>query len=108
MGEGRVVQTATPDELWAHPRDVDVARFLGLGNVEGATAVRAEAVSVRPASGTGSGQVERAVRTGPVVRLVVRLDDGRRLEALSTSLEHPSAGDRVDVDVDPDGIIRLP
>jgi len=48
------------------------------------------------------------VRTGPVIRLVVRLDDGRRLEALSTSLEHPSAGDRVDVDVDPDGIIRLP
>jgi thiamine transport system ATP-binding protein len=108
MREGRIVQTATPDELWAHPRDADVARFLGLGNVAGATAVRPEAVSVRAASGTGVGEVERAVRTGPVIRLVVRLDDGRRLEALSTSLEHPSVGDRVDVDVDPDGIIRLP
>jgi thiamine transport system ATP-binding protein len=108
MRGGRVVQTATPDELWAHPRDADVARFLGLGNVDGGTAVRPEAVSVRAASGAGSGEVERAVRTGPVVRLLVRLDDGRRLEALSASLEHPSAGDRVDVDVDPDGIIRLP
>jgi thiamine transport system ATP-binding protein len=108
MREGRVVQTATPDELWAHPRDVDIARFLGLGNLDGAMAVRPEAVSVRPACGAGVGEVERAVRTGPVVRLVVRLDDGRRLEALSASLEHPFAGDRVDVDVDPNGIIRLP
>ena len=108
MREGRVVQTATPDELWANPRDADVARFLGLGNVDAATAVRPEAVSVRPASGAGVGEVERAVRTGPVVRLLVRLDDGRRLEALSASLEHPAAGARVDVDVDPDGIIRLP
>jgi ABC-type Fe3+/spermidine/putrescine transport system ATPase subunit len=102
------VQTATPDQLWAHPRDADVARFLGLANVDAATAVRPEAVSVRPASGAGVGEVERALRTGPVVRLVVRLDDGRRLEALSASLEHPFAGDRVDVDVDPNGIIRLP
>jgi len=107
MRDGRVVQTAAPDELWAHPVDADVARFLGLGNVDGTTAVRPEAVAVRPAAGAGVGRVERAVRTGPVVRLVVRLDDGRRLEALSASLEHPREGARVDVDIDPGGIITL-
>jgi hypothetical protein len=37
----------------------------------------------------------------------VRLDDGRLLEAVVASLDHPRPGDRVDVDVDPDGIVRL-
>jgi thiamine transport system ATP-binding protein len=108
MREGRVVQAATPDELWSHPLDLDVARFLGIGNVDGETAVRPEAVSVRRAAGAGDGTVERAVRTGPAVRLIVRLDDGRRLEALSTELDHPAANERVDVEIDPEGIIRLP
>jgi thiamine transport system ATP-binding protein len=107
MRAGRLVQVATADELWSHPRDADVARFLGIGNVDDNAAVRPEAVSVRLADGAGDGVVERAVRAGPVVRLVVRLDDGRRLEALSTSLGHPVAGDRVDVDIDPAGIIQL-
>ena len=35
MRAGRVVQVATPDELWAHPHDADIARFLGLANVDG-------------------------------------------------------------------------
>jgi ABC-type Fe3+/spermidine/putrescine transport system ATPase subunit len=108
MREGRVVQAAAPDELWSHPLDLDVARFLGIGNVDGQTAVRPEAVSVRRAAEAGDGTVERAVRTGPAVRLIVRLDDGRRLEALSTELDHPAANERVDVEIDPEGIIRLP
>jgi thiamine transport system ATP-binding protein len=107
MRGGRLVQLATPDGLWSHPRDADIARFLGIGNVDHNAAVRPEAVSVRLAGGAGDGVVERAVRAGPVVRLVLRLDDGRRLEALSTSLGHPVAGDRVDVEVDPAGIIQL-
>jgi hypothetical protein len=51
--------------------------------------------------------VETAVRTGPTVELVVVLDDGRRLEAIVASLEHPAVGDRVDVSVDQNGIVRL-
>jgi thiamine transport system ATP-binding protein len=107
MRTGRVVQVATPDELWAQPLDADVARFLGLGNVEDTEVVRPEAVRVRPAAGDGSGIVESAVRTGPLVRLVVRLDDGSRLEAVDAAIEHPAPGDRIDVEIDPAGIVRL-
>jgi ABC-type Fe3+/spermidine/putrescine transport system ATPase subunit len=106
MREGSVVQVATPDELWATPVDEDVASFLGLANVRDGEIVRPESVAVRAAH-QGNGVVERAVRTGPVVRLRVRLDDGRVLEAVVAALEHPQQGDRVDVEVDPQGIVRL-
>ena len=107
MRHGRVVQVATPDELWARPVDEDTARFLGIANVDGTEIVRPEAVTVRPAAAHGNGTVETAVRVGPVVRLHVRLDDGRVLETVMASLEHPRPGDRVDVEVDPQGIVRL-
>ncbi len=107
MRAGRVVQVATPDELWAHPADADLARFLGLANVEGDEVVRPEAVSVH-ASKDGVGTVESVVRTGPLVRLRVALDDGRVLEAAVAGVDHPTRGDRVDVTVDPEGIVRLP
>ena len=108
MRAGRVVQAATPDELWARPLDADVARFLGIGNVEGDEVIRPEAVTVQRAAHGGAGVVESAVRTGPIVRLRVRLDDGRMLEAAEASIDHPEPGDRVDVAIDPNGIVRLP
>ena len=107
MRDGHVVQVATPDDLWAHPLDEDVARFLGLANVADEEIVRPEAVRVRPATGDGQGVVERVVRVGPVVRLRVRLDDGRALEAAVAAIAHPRAGDRVDVEIDPEGIVRF-
>ncbi len=107
MREGRVVQVASPDELWAQPLDADVARFLGIANVDGDEMVRPEAVTVRSAAEGGNGTVEAAVRAGPSVRLRVRLDDGRRLEAVLSALEHPREGERVDVEVDPKGIVRF-
>ena len=106
MRAGGVVQVATPDELWSHPADADVARFLGLANVDGDEVVRPEAVTVR-ASPDGNGTVESAVRTGPLVRLRVALDDGRALEAAVAAVDHPAPGDRVDVTIDPEGIVRL-
>jgi thiamine transport system ATP-binding protein len=106
MRAGGVVQVATPDELWSHPADADIARFLGLANVAGDEVVRPEAVTVR-ASSDGSGTVESAVRTGPLVRLRVALDDGRALEAAVAAVDHPAPGDRVDVTIDPEGIVRL-
>jgi thiamine transport system ATP-binding protein len=106
MRAGGVVQVATPDELWSHPADADVARFLGLANVDGNEIVRPEAVTVR-ASPDGNGTVESAVRTGPLVRLRVALDDGRALEAAVAAVDHPAPGDRVDVTIDPEGIVRL-
>jgi thiamine transport system ATP-binding protein len=107
MREGGVVQVATSDELWARPHDEDVARFLGFANVSDGEVVRPEAVTVRTAQGPGVGTVETAARTGPVVRLRVRLDDGRTLEAVVAALDHPRPGDRVAVAVDPQGIVRL-
>jgi thiamine transport system ATP-binding protein len=107
MRDGQVVQSADPDELWAHPRDEGVARLLGLANVSEDVVVRPEAVSVRSATDGGSGTVVHAVRTGPVVRLGLSLDDGRALEAAVAALEHPPVGSRVDVEIDPAGIVRL-
>jgi len=107
MRAGRIAQAGSPDELWSRPADEDVARFLGLRNVVGGNVVRPEAVTVRHASGNGAGIVESAVRHGPTVRLVVRLDDGSTLEAAVAELSHPAPGDRVDVEVDPAGIVRL-
>jgi thiamine transport system ATP-binding protein len=107
MRAGRVVQVATPDELWARPLDEDVARFLGLANVADGEVVRPEAVTVVPATGRGEGVVEGAVRTGAIVRLKVRLDDDRMLEAVVAAIDHPRPGDRVDVQVDPAGVIDL-
>jgi len=106
MRTGRIVQVATPDELWANPVDADTARFLGIANVDANEAIRPEAVTVR-SSANGNGVVENAARTGPTVQLLVRLDDGRRLEAVVASLSHPAVGDRVNVEVDPEGIVRL-
>jgi thiamine transport system ATP-binding protein len=108
MRDGRIAQDGSPDELWSHPVDEDVARFLGSRNVIGGEIVRPEAVTVRPAAGAGYGVVESATRHGPTVRLVLRLDDGSTLEAAVAALEHPVPGDRVDVEVDPKGIVRLP
>jgi thiamine transport system ATP-binding protein len=106
MRRGRVEQVGEPDELWARPASADVARFLGLGSLESGALVRPEAVAALPASDGGDGVVERAVRQGPTVRLSIRLDDGSRLDAVTSSLEHPRRGDRVDVHVDPAGIVR--
>jgi thiamine transport system ATP-binding protein len=107
MRDGRVVQVASPDDLWARPLDADVARFLGIASVDGDEIVRPEAVTVRPAAFGGNGVVEAAVRAGPTVRLRVRLDDGRPIQALVVALDHPLPGDRIDVEIDPEGILRL-
>jgi len=109
MRAGRIVQIGSPDTLWAGPADADLARFLGLRNVDEETVVRPEAVTLRrPAAGDGQGVVVSTVRHGPTVLVVVRLDDGGELEAAVTAVDHPAPGERVDVEIDPAGIVRLP
>jgi thiamine transport system ATP-binding protein len=109
MREGQVVQHGTADELWAHPADEDTARFLGLANVQEGAVTRPEAITVRRAEGseTGEGVVESARRHGPTVHLTVRLDDGTALDAAVTSLDHPLPGERVLLDIDPEGVVEL-
>ena len=109
LREGRLAQVATPEALWSGPADDWVARFLGLRNVErgrdGATVTRPEAVRLRPGDGA---VVLAADRDGPIVRLRVLRDDGRELEAITTEGAPPRVGDRVAVEIDPAGVLRVP
>jgi thiamine transport system ATP-binding protein len=111
MRAGRVVQAARPDVLWAEPADAWVARFLGHANVEErdgtAIVTRPEAVRLTVAR-DGAATVVGAERRGPLVRLRARLDDGGELEAVTTSLDHPAPGDRVEVEIDPAGVVTVP
>jgi thiamine transport system ATP-binding protein len=109
MRAGRLVQEGTPDELWERPADEDVARFLGLANVRDGRVVRPEAVRVTAANGgTGDGVVTAALRQGPLVRLTVELDGGGTVVAAVAELEHPRPGDRVRVEIDERGSLRVP
>jgi thiamine transport system ATP-binding protein len=106
---GKLAQMAAPDELWARPADDWVARFLGMRNVERdgdrATVTRPEAVHVSPGEGA---TVVSADRDGPVVRLLARRDDGVELEAVVVGTVHPLPGDRVALEIDPDGVFDVP
>jgi thiamine transport system ATP-binding protein len=105
---GRVAQVATPEELWARPVDDWVARFLGMRNVvpdgDRANVIRPEAVRIVPGAGA---VVVAADRDGPVVRLRVRRDDGRELEAVVIGGPVPRVGDRTAVEVDPAGLVEV-
>jgi thiamine transport system ATP-binding protein len=105
---GRVAQVAAPDELWARPADDWVARFLGMRNVERdgdrATVTRPDSVRVGPGVGA---TVVAADRDGPVVRLRVRRDDGRELDAVSLG-NAPAVGATVSVEIDPTGVVEVP
>jgi thiamine transport system ATP-binding protein len=105
---GRVVQAGTPDQVWARPATEDIARFLGLANVRDGVVIHPEAVKVTRVGGAdGNGVVEDAVRQGSTVRITVRLDDGRVLEAAVAELAHPGPGDHVRVEIDPAGVVEL-
>jgi thiamine transport system ATP-binding protein len=106
LRQGRLVQCAPPDELWARPAEAWVAQFLGMANVrkdgDGTTVIRPEAVVVRPGRGA---TVVSAERRGPLVRLRVRLETGEELDAVTTQLDHPQPGDNVAVEIDPAGVL---
>jgi thiamine transport system ATP-binding protein len=103
---GGLVQIGTPDELWARPADADLAHFLGLRRLRNGSVVRPEAVRVAPADGgQGNGVVEAAARQGAAVRLRLRLDSGEIVDAVVTALAHPTTGDRVRVEIDPEGVV---
>jgi thiamine transport system ATP-binding protein len=111
MRDGRIVQVATPERLWAVPADAWVARFVGLENVEerGATArvIRPEGVTLRPDPG-GDAVVGPGHRDGPLVTLRARYDDGREIVSAHTGLAPPAPGTRVSVHVDPAAVVEVP
>jgi thiamine transport system ATP-binding protein len=108
LRSGKVAQTATPNDLWSHPADTWIARFLGIRNViedQGRVrVVRPEAVLL----GAGEdGIVVSVERHGAATYVTVRTAEGRELEAATTTLDPPTAGDRVGVTIDPAGVIDL-
>ncbi len=125
MREGRIVASGTPRDLWADPGSAFVARFLGHDNVVTATAsggilhigalevptplgdgthlvvVPTEAVSLRPG---GDSEVVSSVFRGGANRLEVRTGD---VTLVTLSPDAFSPGDRVTVEVDPEGVVAL-
>ncbi len=111
MREGAIVQVAAPEELWTHPADAWVARFIGLANVESrgdtARVVRPEAVVLR-ADPAGEAVVLTSYREGPFVTLRARYDDGREIASAHTGVSPPAAGTRVRVEIDEAAVIDVP
>jgi thiamine transport system ATP-binding protein len=111
MREGRIVQVATAEQLWAAPADAWVARFIGLENVEerGATAsvIRPEAVVFHP-DPRGDAVVEPGRRDGPLVTLRATYDDGREIVSAHTGIDPPAPGTRVTVEIDPGAVVVVP
>ncbi len=109
MRAGTVIQVASPDVLWSRPADDWVARFLGMRNIRAqedhSILIRPEAVTVMPGD---DAIVTAADRRGATVELRIRLDDGKELEAVTTTSARPSVGDRVGVEIDPAGVVEIP
>jgi thiamine transport system ATP-binding protein len=107
--DGVLAQVATPEQLWRAPADERVARFLGMRNLRtdaGSTVlVRPEAVLLHDA---GDATVLDVALQGPTATVTVRLPDGETLEAILPSRALPTPGDRVRVEIDPDGVVPLP
>ena len=106
LRDGRIVQADSPELLWRYPADVWVAEFIGLGNIRDGRVVRPEAVRVTR-SAAGNAIVCDTRRRGPLVELRVRLDSGEELEAATIESSPPRAGERVEVTIDPAGIVEF-
>ncbi|MFD7294975.1 ABC transporter ATP-binding protein [Streptomyces sp. NPDC059897] len=134
MRDGRIAQTGTPLEVWQHPADEFVARFLGFDNVVEASVTGAVAdtpwgkvpvpegseqgdrkLLVRPAGvrlvPAAEAQLTCAVtaRTfrGTHVALHLQPRDAPRLEAACALREAPEPGDEVGVAFDAAEIVVL-
>jgi thiamine transport system ATP-binding protein len=128
MRNGRLVQSATPEQLWAAPAEVFVSDFLGFSNrftaqVAGGRAdlgwttvsidvpdghyqvvLRPDALTVDPA-GPVAVQVMGAVFRGDHYLAQVETGSGARLSISMPT--RPHAGDRLAVRIDPDGVLAL-
>ncbi|WP_243789885.1 ABC transporter ATP-binding protein [Saccharopolyspora gloriosae] len=137
MANGTILQADTPELLWRHPADDEVAAFLGcttflpaavrdgaatcaLGTVEvtakdgdarlGLRAAGVRARRVRPgAPGVGEplGTVRERVHRHDHVRLAVNVPDLGQVEAVAHIADAPSVGDEVRLTLDPDGVALI-
>jgi len=133
MRDGRIAQSGTPLEVWQHPADEFVARFLGFDNVVGAT-VSGEAADtpwgkVPVPEGASQGPATLLVRPAGVrlvdvadglrctvaartfrgthVAVHLQPEDAPRLEAACALRDAPEPGDEVGVAFDAAEIVVL-
>ena len=127
MRAGRIVQTGPPAEVWRSPVDEETARFLGcgafvpatvhsgvatceLGSVElpwapsGPVLLGLRPSALRPAASGMKGEVVQRIHRRDHVRLRVRLESGREVDAVAGVLDTASA---VTLALDPDGVAVL-
>jgi putative spermidine/putrescine transport system ATP-binding protein len=78
LHDGRARQIGTPEELYARPADLDIARFMGYRNILDATVERVEngRAHLTAAGVSLLGTVQGAPRPGPAV-LAIRPEDLR-------------------------------
>ncbi|MEY8042108.1 ABC transporter ATP-binding protein [Saccharopolyspora cebuensis] len=131
MTGGRFRQVDTPQRLWQHPADEEVATFLGCtavlpAEVRGGTAtcalgavpvaapdgparlgLRASGVRAEP-DAAGAGVVRERVHRHDHVRLTVETPElPEPVEATARTATAPGVGDPVRLDLDPDGIALI-
>ncbi|MCX2733275.1 ABC transporter ATP-binding protein [Saccharopolyspora sp. NFXS83] len=134
MARGTVLQADTPELLWRHPADDEVAEFLGcttflpatvrdgvatcaLGTVEvtakdgdarlGLRAAGVRAKRVRPDAHRGAepvGTVRERVHRHDHVRLAVNVPELGQVEAVAHIADAPAVEDEVRLRLDPDGV----
>ena len=117
LSQGRLLQFAPPADLWRHPADLEVARFLGYGPILTAAGARALGrpgeVTGRVALGPDGLVVDPAGLTVPVLEVkpgrgrhdvTVRLPTGDPAELRTTELP----GAEVPVRIDPSGCVVFP
>jgi thiamine transport system ATP-binding protein len=123
MGQGRLLQTGSPSQVWRSPVTAEVARFLGYSTVLPPDAARRlipggeTALALRPAAlvVAADGQWEATVLSiAPSVggsRLRIKLhglETVESVEAISNTPELFEIGSWVRLQVDPAGIAVLP
>ncbi|MFF1678497.1 ABC transporter ATP-binding protein [Streptomyces sp. NPDC058256] len=133
MRDGRIAQSGTPLEVWQHPADEFVARFLGFDNVvdarvsgeladtpwgkvpvpedtpQGPGTLLVRPAGVRLVDAAEGLRCTVAARTfrGTHVAVQLQPEDAPRLEAACTLRDAPEPGDRVGVEFDAAEIVVL-
>jgi thiamine transport system ATP-binding protein len=130
MRDGRIVQVGTPVDVWRHPADGFVARFLGFANVfdvrverglatspvgafptergdgPACVVIRPDALSLGPPGAGGiEGDVHPAGFRGDHFLVPVRLGSGATVEVVVRTGAVPSPGERVEVRVGHDAVV---